>query len=541
MDADPIKHVVLLIMENRSFDQMLGSLHEIYPDLDGVDPGNATARVNSDDDGNTYAPNSGELRQMLLDPHHEVPHVAVQLEGHNSGFVRDFARSYPQSSRDAQQMIMNYYRRGSLPALHPLAEAFTICDRWHSSLPGPTWPNRFFALSGTSSGHVDMPGDGIHGADLAGYFQQNQETIFDRLNEQGIHWKDYFHDIPQSTVFSHQRRPENVARYFYIHEFFADARGDEQEFPQFSFIEPCYMGWHQNDDHPPFDVMRGEKLIADVYNSIRTNKALWESTLLVIFFDEHGGFYDHVVPPAAVPPDDHQEEYSFDQLGIRVPALLISPWVDRRVEHTLFDHTSVLRYLSDKWSLGPLGKRTERANSIAVAITRESPRTDTPERIFLSSEQLAPPDPEAEERAFGTLNSHQHALTALTRYLKDCFVDEAPRGYAIFSRIAVAIKATLDRVLDRLSDTPRSIHVSIAEPDRLAHHNDASPKNQFALYLMRSKRKAAKALGPIIRDPAATDDQRNHATRTVALLTGRAYHREPDGQKSAEAWIRRHE
>src|SRR5260370_20850810 len=241
--------------------------------------------------------------------------------------------------------IMGYYPVSFLPGLHALARQFTICDHWFASLPGPTWPNRFFALAGTSNGRVNMPDDGTHKADLHGYFEQTQDTLFDRLNERAIHWKVYFHDIPQTTVLSHQREPHNVARYFYIDEFFDDARGHETEFPEFCLIEPAYIGFAENDDHPPHDIMRSQKLIADVYNAIRANELLWKSTLLVVFYDEHGGFYDHVYPPAAVPPDDQQEEYAFDRLGVRVPGILISPWVDARVEPTLFDHTSVLRYL----------------------------------------------------------------------------------------------------------------------------------------------------------------------------------------------------
>jgi phospholipase C len=299
-NPDPIRHVVLLIVENHSFDQMLGCLTSVYPKLDGIDP--AAPRENQDPQGEVYRQAETTMRMMFLDPHHEVEHVAVQLSDHNGGFVRDFTECYPQSTPEARQLIMSYYPLDFLPALHALARNFTICDRWFSSLPGPTWPNRFFALTGTSSGRVNMPDDGTHKADLAGYFQQNQDTIFDRLNDAGVHWKAYFHDIPQTTVLGHQREPHNSARYFYVDEFYADARGAEAEFPEFCLIEPDYLGFEQNDDHPPHDVMRTEKLIADVYNAIRGNEALWSSTLLVIVFDEHGGFYDHVEPPKAVVP-----------------------------------------------------------------------------------------------------------------------------------------------------------------------------------------------------------------------------------------------
>ena len=144
--------------------------------------------------------------------------------------------------------------------------------------------------------------------------------------------------------------------------------------------------------------MKGEKLIADVYNAIRSNPDLWNNSLLVITFDEHGGLFDHVTPPGAVAPDNHREEYSFDQLGVRVPALLISPWVSRTVEHTQFDHTSVLKYLIDKWSLGPLGLRTASAASIAAALREASPRTGTIPFIRVPYTLLMPEHPEWETR-----------------------------------------------------------------------------------------------------------------------------------------------
>ena len=169
------------------------------------------------------------------------------------------------------------------------------------------------------------------------------------------------------------------------------------EFPQFSLIEPKYFGNDQNEDQPPHNVMKGEKLIADTYNALRSNPALWESTLLVVVFDEHGGFYDHVSPPSAVPPSPAKpsDEWAFDRLGVRVPAILVSPWVKRGVNHTEFDHTSLLKYLIDKWGLGAancLGQRTAAANSIASALATDSgpPRTDTTPLIRIPFAQLVP-------------------------------------------------------------------------------------------------------------------------------------------------------
>jgi phospholipase C len=163
---DPIKHIVVLILENHSFDQMLGCLKVVYPGLDGIDPQNF--RSNADQSGKSFSQAPTTERQMLLDPHHEVPHVETQLASGNSGFVTDFAAAFADSSEQARPYIMGYYPLDFLPALHQLARNFTICDRWHSSLPGPTWPNRFFALGGTSLGRVNMPDDGDHKLDLAG-------------------------------------------------------------------------------------------------------------------------------------------------------------------------------------------------------------------------------------------------------------------------------------------------------------------------------------------------------------------------------------
>jgi phospholipase C len=161
--------------------------------------------------------------------------------------------------------------------------------------------------------------------------------------------------------------------------------------------------------------MKAEKLIADVYNAIRSNKALWESTLLVVAYDEHGGFYDHVVPPKTVAPDDKTNAYPFNQLGIRVPALLISPRCERRVEKTLFDHTSLLKYLTEKWNLGPLGARTSAANSIGIAIAKDNQvRQDTLPFIRVSTSVLISKDIEAEKNA---TNSNQEALNFFADFL----------------------------------------------------------------------------------------------------------------------------
>jgi phospholipase C len=555
---DKIEHVVVLIMENHSFDQMLGSLKAIYPELDGVDHANR----NADDTGVDFFQIATTERQMLLDPHHEVPHVARQLQDGNGGFVIDFVES--QVAQDpphvppstARQYIMGYYPLDFLPALHALGRNFTVCDQWHSSLPGPTWPNRFFALSGTCLGRVDMPGDGVSGADIPGFFQQTQDTIFDRLTEAGIHWNVYFHDIPQSWTMKQQRAPHNAARYFYMRQFYEDARGAARDFPQFSLIEPDYMGTDENDDHPPHDIMKAEKLIADVYNALRGNAELWTKTLLVVFYDEHGGFYDHVKPPDAIAPDDHIAKdpkgawtFDFKQLGVRVPAILASPWVGARVEKTLFDHTSLLKFVQEKWHLRPLdSKRVTSATSIAVALTEPAPRTDTIARIVMTSDQLLPPDPELEEQAFGLVSEHHKALKHFANFLPSALWEEttkvadeaAPRIYSAIARAATAaldwLRGLCERGMAALYGT-KGYHVAIARPDRLASESTTA-RNEVVRFLSTQKPRAVEGLARRIDDETLPVEERHHALRTLSAMTGRQFYRRDT--TFARRWIARH-
>lgn len=355
---------------------------------------------------------------------------------------------------------MGYYAPDRLPALHRLGRDFTVCDHWFSSLPGPTWPNRFFALSGTSSGRVLMP-EGLKAPRLEEFVAQTQDTLFDRLDEAGKSWKIYYYDFPISLLFTHQRRAKNLQRYHLIKHLFDDI-ANEANFPQFVFIEPKYMGAGQNDDHPPHNVFKAQKLIADVYNAIRSSPALWASTLLVVTYDEHGGFYDHVEPPAAVPPDDHREEWTFDRLGVRVPALLVSPWVGRRVEHTQFDHTSLLRYLTDKWNLGSLGARVAAATSIRGAINQAEARTDSVGFIRVPYTDLMPKRPEIEQN---NVSRHHQAIHAFAAFLATeeglitgAAIAELARGAGLWMRAKIWLSDVLQalgRAVTSRRDDPR--------------------------------------------------------------------------------------
>jgi phospholipase C len=444
---DPIKHVIVLMMENRSFDHMLGGLADAIPGLDGI-PKADPPRTNRAD-GKTYKQTDGASRTVKYDPMHELENTKYQLEKGNSGFVADFFRTYPLSKPEDRAEIMKYFADGGLSVLHALAKNFAVCDKWFSSLPGPTWPNRFFVHSGTSIGRVSMP-QGILDANLHWY---DQTTLYDRLNENGIDWRIYYGDIPQSLILVHQLEPENARNYVKMTKFFQDVAGDPKVFPPYCFIEPPYYQPGAADDHPPHDVLEGERLIADVYNAIRRNDALWKSCLLVVLYDEHGGFYDHVVPPPAVPPDHYVEEYTFDQLGVRVPAILVSPFVKMGVIHDEFDHTSLLRYLIDKWQLGPLGARAATANSFAKYILPQA----EPERLPVipaptAQQGTQPKYGQIQGRRQPSLNAHQSALIGMSQLLESVTHVAAESLLGRSKRMVTGFDGVVDVAMERVED-----------------------------------------------------------------------------------------
>jgi phospholipase C len=446
----PISNVIFLLLENRSFDHILGGFKKVYPNLEGIDP--QTPGVNYDG-ARKISQAPGAARTLNYDPRHEHEHVAVQLSNGNGGFVSDFAQAYPKSAPGDRDEIMKYFGVGELTAIHELARNFTICDHWFSSVPGPTWCNRLFALSGTSLGRVAMP-EGIMNLNVHWY---DQPTLFDRLNEQKISWKVYSGDFPLSLLFVHQWEARNARQYRTMTEFYCDVAGFKSDKPQndglptFTFIEPSYCQPGANDAHPPHDIWAADALVAGVYNAVRRNEALWNQTLLVIAFDEHGGLYDHVTPPPTVPPDFHHEEYTFDQLGVRVPALLVSPWVGADVFSDVMDHTSLLKYLTGQWSLGSLGYRTANAATFNAAIL-SAPRANLPASIqgprpIPPAQQ--PPTPE-------TLNGHSGALVALSHVLESMADEEASVVAARARQVLSGPQSQIDAAIDRVESFLRS-------------------------------------------------------------------------------------
>jgi phospholipase C len=425
--ADPIEHVVVLMMENQSFDRIVG----LIPGVDGVDV--AHLRSNPDLQGQPVEQNATTQLEMDHDPKHDFDDVKKQIEGNGtpcSGFVTDFLQNYPGAKASE---IVAYYDSGTLPATENLAMQFAVCDRWFSSVPGPTWPNRFFVNSGTSLGHVDMPS--LAPFDPAIHFY-DQATVFERMSEAGKSWRIYFEDFTLTTLML--RQLAYAFNYRLMLSFEEDCK-DAASFPQYAFLEPKYLWPGQNDQHPDSNIQRGDALIAQVYNTIRKNEELWQKTLLVVLYDEHGGFYDHVDPrePAyrakAIPPDADKtpEGFAFDQFGLRVPALLISPWIDRGVLHGIYDHTSLLKYLTAKFGLGELGARTAAANNFADEIQwRATPRTDAPASVTTVP---VPEDPKPTQ-----LSDHQQAIVNYSEYLEQQTVASTPEGPAKAQMVAKA-------------------------------------------------------------------------------------------------------
>ena len=449
--SDGVKHVVVLMLENRSFDHMLGSLREVFPNLEGIDPANPGRNIDPREPQQPYLQQPTSTTALPKDPRHDLANVLYQLDsalGKCGGFVDDFRRAH-NTPRDVTQEVMGYYDFGDLPALHRLASEFTICDHWFSSVPGPTWTNRLFVHSGTSLGRVEMPTPPFN----LQLFRYNQTTLYDRLNERDISWRIYYGDVPQSLILEHQRKPANAIRYRrfaggpFTDSFEEAAAGSPEAFPQFVFIEPRYF-LQQNDQHPPSDVharrrphrahlqraaaQRGPLAGDAARHPLRRTRRLLRSR----------------VPRSSRPARHPREEYTFDQFGVRVPAILASPWVGRGPFAVELDHTSLLRYLTDKWRLGSLGARTAVANSFADAILKK-PRTDT----------LAPfpePDIPLGRAAIATpvvppvLNDLQRALVGLTDILERQTIEPADVRVARAARMLEGTTTQADVAMERV-------------------------------------------------------------------------------------------
>jgi len=395
---DALKHIVVLMMENRSFDHMLGGLKAQDQRIEGL----AGTEFNLDTLGTRapVKPQAAYQGQLDPDPDHHFPGVDLQIFDGNMAPDRQptmggFVKSYFAERRDVKhsRQIMFYFKPEKLPVISTLAREFTLFNGWFASIPGPTLCNRAFAHYGTSFGHVDM-----------NIFYPNTiyQSIYQRLRAAGKSARIYYFDTKSSTmeiVNLLQHQPD----YFGIFDqFLADCKAGT--LPEYSFVEPNYSDHDGDageilgsDQHPDHDVREGERYIAMVYNAIKANPALWESTALLITYDEHGGIYDHVPPPSCTPdgfvaqPDATLtgKPFLFDRLGVRVPAILVSPWTRKgtvvpgawQPGGRVFEHASIPATVT-KVFIGPYDQRSPReknAETFDDLLTLDVIRTDTPD------------------------------------------------------------------------------------------------------------------------------------------------------------------
>ena len=478
-----ITHVFVVMLENHSFDNMLA-----MSDIPGI-------RAATTDDFNTYAGERYPVRRgappsMSTDPGHELLDTVQQLAGqdatyprggpyppvNNSGFAYNYATSCSEHTGlpkpgHVGDVMACFDTAKQLPVLHRLAKEFAVCDQWFSSIPGPTWPNRFFLHGASSSGLDDTPTVGqLVDWDGFGGFTYANGSIYDALASAGIPYR-FYHDtsgfpyelslysdhpilfsilgaVPQVASLKGQQ----LWKMHSLEYFAADLQGP-YPFP-YTFIEPhygeilnsSYRGG--SSQHPKDGIYGGENLLASVYEAIR-NSPHWDNSLLIVTYDEHGGLYDSVAPGAAPAPGDgvpygHDHGFDFKQYGVRVPAVVVSPRIAAgTVDHTLYDHTSVLATVEKLFRLAPRTERDRQANDVLKLLTLDTPRTDCPTEL----ERPAPappaePEPTPEERALDDaepMPSQGNAVGALYNLMKaerELPGAEAPEPGAVRARFA---------------------------------------------------------------------------------------------------------
>lgn len=423
------EYVVVLMLENRSFDNMLGYLYQDQRDkpFNGV-YGKQLSNPIPDFADKSYLQVVPVMQGVnpenpSPDPGEEYPHVNTQLFGtvnpianrtqgalfmsipcnlpqgsadpFMNGFVYDYINNFENTvvrapSFDEYKVIMECFAPDTVPVISTLARQFAVCDNWFCSVPSQTYTNRSFFNASTSSGLVlNAPyADWLVG--------NNAETIFERLQQRGLNWKVYYdaEDVIPITAVIHYPRLKNFlpTNFFQMATFFSDVQ--KGTLPRYSFIEPRMFRDH-NDQHPPAivgstlqhsSVLAGEVLIHEIYEAIRNSCSErgnnFSNTLFVITYDEHGGCYDHVPPPIVSPPNPQQPEgqmgFRFDRLGIRVPAILISSYINPgTVYSSPLHHNSMIKTMSMKWDLGSLTDRDGTAPDFADVFTRTKARTQS--------------------------------------------------------------------------------------------------------------------------------------------------------------------
>ena len=348
-----VKHVVIVMMENRSFDHYFGALtlEEGRTDVEGL-----TAEMsNPHPDGREIGPFLS-TQFCVEDPPHGWSSCHDQWNGgKNDGFVSEFYDRH--AGAGIAEEAMGYFNRDTLSAFYTLADHYVLCDHWFCSVLSSTWPNRFYSHAAQNAG--------IEGNDFADY---DFDSLYTRLRAKGIPWKDYFSNVP-FTMLLNDVNPEDPEMTL-VEQFYDDAANGA--LPTVSVVEPIYG---KADDHPPAHPKAGQIFVASIYEALAASPH-WEETLLIITYDEHGGFFDHVDPPAL--PDIYAKQ-GFGQAGFRVPTLVVGPWVKPgHVSKVVYDHTSMLAFLGKLLQFEPLTERDAAADPMLDVFDEDALVAGTP-------------------------------------------------------------------------------------------------------------------------------------------------------------------
>lgn len=369
-----IEHIIVLMLENHSFDDHFGMLgrgdgFRLGPNGRPIDANPYTAGKLVEA---FHMPSSCQLNgapsQAWVSSH------AAWNNGRNDGFVK---ASGP--------VAMGYWNQADIPFYYGLGRTFPVSDRWFCSTLAQTYPNRRFLVAGTAAGIITTSANALlappppHG------------TIFERLDAHGISWHDYYNDLPGAAVVP-SVYTKNPSKFSKIDRFAPDAAAGR--LPSVCFVDPNFS--HQSEEDPQ-DIRLGEQFAAMVINAVMHGPA-WDKTLLIWTYDEHGGYYDHVAPPKAIKPDNiapgvdvsAHVQGAYDRYGFRVPAVIVSPYARKNyVSHVVHDHTSVLKLIETKWNLPALTYRDANADNLLDSLDLEAKRPPFAEPPTLPAPALA--------------------------------------------------------------------------------------------------------------------------------------------------------
>ncbi|KAL7603765.1 hypothetical protein Lser_V15G16051 [Lactuca serriola] len=433
----PIKTIVILVQENHSFDHMLGWMKSLNPEIDGVtgkesNPLSTTdpdlTRIYYSNDSDFIQPDPGHMYQEVYEQIFGVPWTEESSSSGIPPTMEGFAQQAESVEVGLSKVVMSGFKPDDVPVYQELVMEFAVCDRWFASVPGETQPNRLYLHSATSNGAISNDTSRL----IQGF---PQKTIFESLEERGLSFGIYY-QYPPSTLFYRNLRQLKYIDNF--HQFDLNFKQDCEEgtLPNYVVIEQRYFDLQilpGNDDHPSHDISEGQKFIKEVYEALRSSPQ-WNEILFLVTYDEHGGFYDHVPTPVSdVPSPDGiaspaPYNFQFDRLGVRVPTILISPWIERgTVLHgpsgpypsSQFEHSSIPATVKKLFNLKDfLTKRDEWAGTFEGILTRATPRTDCPVSL---PEPEKMRDGEANEDA--KLTEFQVELVQLCAVLKGDYKD----------------------------------------------------------------------------------------------------------------------